>query len=262
MPETSSSEVVDPSTLVTVAAFNDWKASTDAQMKELKEMMQSLMQRTLAPLPPSETPGVTQEDKSKDKPSEDDLEGEKGDKEDPNKNKPPNASKGEGGEGDYSRVPFTYPVDPPIPHPHVNIRGDPPKLDTTMFANWQFLMTSHMNSACIELWRIVQEGFYVHNPSNLTRREVVDKQLNATALHMIHVAVGEKHLAHIQHLSTAKEAWDTLTDTFIGNESMRRNRFEALSNQAEGFFMQEGEDHEDMYRSLKTIATTFKHLGA
>ena len=119
-----------------------------------------------------------------------------------------------------------------------------------------------MNSACIDLWRIVQEGFHVHDPSNLTRREVVDKQLNATALHMIHVAVGEKHLAHIQHLTTAKEAWDTLTDIFIGNESMRRNRFEALSNQAEGFFMQEGEDHEDMYRRLKSIATTFKSLGA
>ena len=81
MPETSSSEVVDPSTLVTVAAFNEWKSDTDAQMKELKEMMQTLMQRTLAPLPPPEIPGVTQEDKSKDKPSEDDLEGEKGDKE-------------------------------------------------------------------------------------------------------------------------------------------------------------------------------------
>ncbi|MEO7173451.1 hypothetical protein, partial [Flavobacterium sp.] len=177
MPETTPSEVVDPSTLVTVADFNEWKSSTDAQMKELKDMMQTLMQRTLAPLPPPEIPGVTQGGESKDKPSEDDSEKGKGVDEDPTKIKPPNASKEEGGEGEYSRVPFTYSVDPPIPHPHVNIRGDPPKLDTAMFANWQFLMTSHMNSACIDLWRIVQEGFYVHDPSKLSRREVVDKQL-------------------------------------------------------------------------------------
>ena len=43
---------------------------------------------------------------------------------------------------------------------------------------------------------------------------------------------------------------------------MKRNRYDALSNQAEGFFMMEGEDHEDMFRRLKTIATQFRALGA
>ena len=69
-------------------------------------------------------------------------------------------------------------------------------------------------------------------------------------------------MAHIQHLNTAKEAWDALSEVFARNESMKRNRFEALSNQAKGFFMVEGEDHEDMFRRLKTIATEFRALGA
>jgi hypothetical protein len=43
---------------------------------------------------------------------------------------------------------------------------------------------------------------------------------------------------------------------------MKRTRYEAFSNQAEGFFMKDGEDHQDMYRRLKAIATTFKNLGA
>jgi hypothetical protein len=34
---------------------------------------------------------------------------------------------------------------------------------------------------------------------------------------------------------------------------MRRNRFEALSNEAEGFYMLDGENHEDMYRRLKVV---------
>ena len=162
MPETGPSEGMDPSTVVTVADFNQWKSSTDAQMQELKHMIQTLMQRTSAPPPPPEIPEATQESESRDKPSEGDFEEGKGRDEDPKKNQSPNASKETGGEGEYARVPFTYSVDPPIPHPHVNIRGDPPKLDTAMFANWQFLMNSHMNSACIDLWRIVQEGFHVH----------------------------------------------------------------------------------------------------
>ena len=77
--------------------------------------------------------------------------------------------------------------------------------------------------------------------------EVVDGQLNDLALNIIQTAVGEKHMSHVELATTAKEAWDTITQEFVGNESMMRNRFEALSNQAEGFFMIDGEDHEDMY---------------
>jgi hypothetical protein len=74
---------------------------------------------------------------------------------------------------------------------------------------------------------------------------MVNSQLNATALHMIQVAVGSKDLPHIQHFSTAKEAWQGLFDVFVGNESMKKTRYVAFSNQAEGFFMMDGEDHQE-----------------
>ena len=35
-------------------------------------------------------------------------------------------------------------------------------------------MKSHVNSASIEIWRIIEVGFKVVDLSNLTRREVVD----------------------------------------------------------------------------------------
>jgi hypothetical protein len=96
-------------------------------------------------------------------------------------------------------------------------------------------MKSHINSSSIELWRIIQEGYKVVDPNNLSRREVAEKQLNASALHMIELAVGESGLHHIQNVSTAKEAWECLEVAFLGNESMKRNRFDALNNEAEGF---------------------------
>ena len=43
---------------------------------------------------------------------------------------------------------------------------------------------------------------------------------------------------------------------------MRRNRYDALSNEAEGVYMHDGESHEDMFRRLKIIATNFKSVGA
>jgi hypothetical protein len=42
---------------------------------------------------------------------------------------------------------------------------------------------------------------------------------------------------------------------------MKRTRYVAFSNQAEGFFMKDGEDHQEMYRILKAIATTLKNPG-
>ena len=67
---------------------------------------------------------------------------------------------------------------------------------------------------------------------------------------------------HISHVSTAKEDWDCLEVAFLGNESMKRNRFDALSNDAEGFYMLDSETHEEMYGRLKILAKAFYNVGA
>jgi hypothetical protein len=51
---------------------------------------------------------------------------------------------------------------------------------------------------------------------------------------MIQIAVGSKDFPHIQHFSTTKEDWEGLSDVFVGNASMKRNRYEALRNQSQG----------------------------
>jgi len=168
----------------------------------------------------------------------------------------------EGGKPEYHGVPFVYSPDPPIHHTRINPLGPPPKLNALAFATWQHLMKSHINSSSIELWRIIQEGYKAVNPNNLTRREVAEKQLNASALHMIELAVGESGLHHIQNVSTAKEAWKCLEVAFLGNESMKRNRFDALNNEAEGFYMLDNETHEEMYGRLKILAKAFYNVGA
>ena len=42
-----------------------------------------------------------------------------------------------------------------------------------------------------------------------------------------------------EDITTAKEAWDALTDTFIGNAIMRHNKFEEVINEAEVFLMED-----------------------
>ncbi|KAK1683797.1 hypothetical protein QYE76_044645 [Lolium multiflorum] len=170
---------------------------------------------------------------------------------------------GTSGGDSYNRVapPFLSP-DIPVPHPHLNIRGDPPKFNMKDYDTWQFEFRSDVCSASNELWRIFEEGFKPYNPNKLTRREAVDSQLNVTALHMIQTSVGTKDLSRVRNFTTAKEAWDGLAASCIGSESTRRNKYNALRNKAEGFMRLPDEDHEDMYARLVTVADAFRIVGA
>jgi hypothetical protein len=136
-----------------------------------------------------------------------------------------------------------YSPDPPVPHPRINQRGDPPELTPNDFSLWQTKMKSYLNSSSIELRMIVMEGYKPNNPNNLSHREVVDCQLNAIDLYMIQQAVGEDDRPYIEKATTAKAAWDILSEVFLGSSSMRKNKFEEVSNQTEGFYMEDGENH-------------------
>jgi hypothetical protein len=237
----------DSGNQVTVDEFKSFESSVSSQISELREMIAQLMQAKIPSAPSLHDKPATPHVENAG------LEEEVADKGPEARSSTKGDRKGE--------FPHWYSPDPSIPHPHINNRGDPSKLDALNFGQWQYQMISHMRSSSIELRRIVEEGFKAVIPNNLTRREVVDSQLNTTSLHMIQIVVGSKDLPHIQHFSAAKEAWQGLFDVFVGNESMKRTRYVSFSNQAEGFFMKDGEDHQEMYRRLKTIATTFKNLG-
>jgi hypothetical protein len=86
---------------------------------------------------------------------------------------------------------------------------------------------------------------------------VVDDQLNATSLHMIHMVVTPKDQAHIRSLDTAKESWDHLTDLFLGNESIQSLKFDVVNTAADGFDMDDGETAKDMYRRLTAICLDY-----
>jgi hypothetical protein len=75
--------------------------------------------------------------------------------------------------------------------PHLASCGPPPPLDASSLANLQDNMRSHINFVSIELWRIIDQGF---NPTskdlnNLLPLEHIEKQLNAFALHFIHMSL-------------------------------------------------------------------------
>ncbi|KAK1608652.1 hypothetical protein QYE76_032325 [Lolium multiflorum] len=118
-----------------------------------------------------------------------------------------------------------------------------------------------LSSSCTELWRVIKEGFKPHDANDLSRREVVDDQLNATALHMIHLAVTPKDRAHIPLYNTTKEAWDKIDALFVGNESIQDSKFEEVNTTADDFVTNERETVEDMYLQLVAFVEQTQDLG-
>jgi hypothetical protein len=123
--------------------------------------------------------------------------------------------------------------------PHLTLCGPLPPLDASSFANWQDNMHSHINFVSIELWRIIEEGFHPSSKdlNNLQPWELIDKQLNASALHLIHMSLSKKDKAFVRSISSAKEAWDALTNLFIRNESIQESKFDEAHNEADNFAM-------------------------
>lgn len=190
------------------------RSSMESQMIDMKQYLADLLKMSVPPIIPimedkdSLLDGEASASPSSKKPLEgDNLANVKVSSASP--------KKGLGEKEGYNAVDWRSP-DPPIPHPHINTRGDPPKLNVEDFNRWQFEFRSHVCSASNELWRIIVEGYKPFNANNLNRREVVDHQLNSVALNMIHQAVGPKDLAYIRTYTTAKEAWDGLSEIFVG----------------------------------------------
>jgi hypothetical protein len=65
----------------------------------------------------------------------------------------------------------------------------------------------------IELWRIIKQGYNPTStdPDNFLPWELVDKKLNASALHLIHMSLSKKDKALVWTLTSTKETYDTLT---------------------------------------------------
>jgi hypothetical protein len=244
----------------TMGDLNNIMARMDAMMAAMesqKSQLDAITSGTSSTTPP--TPVDTS---GKDKPSlsEDDP------KKDGNENNEDPPKKDDTSRGHSKEVPppTSYVSGRHFQMPHLALCGPPPPLDASSFANWQDNMRSHINFMSIELWRIIEQGFHPTSKdlTNLLPWEQIDKQLNASALHLIHMSLTEKDKAFVRNISSAKEAWDALTHLFIGNESIQESKFDEASNEADNFAMLDGESTEDLHQRLSALQVKLVDLGS
>ena len=108
----------------------------------------------------------------------------------------------------------------------MNHVGPPPKLvKNEDFASWVYRFKRHLDHSYTNLWRIIEQGFYPHDPSNFTPREAADHQFNEFALCILQQAIPFEDIAHLQSFTVAKEAWQHVVSIYKGSASIQRSNF-------------------------------------
>jgi hypothetical protein len=242
----------------TKADLNHLMARMDAMMgviKSQKTQLDALTSGTSSTTPP--TP-VDTSDKASLNEDDPDKVGDEGNEQPPKKD---DTSRGHSPEIPH---PMSYVSERHLQIPHLASCGPQPPLDAYSFANWQDNMRSHINFVSIELWRIIEQGFHPTSKdlNNLLPWEQMDKQLNASTLHLIHMSLTEKEKAFVRSITSTKEAWDALTNLFIDNESIQESKFDEASNEADNFAMFDGETPEELHRRLSALQVKLVDLGS
>ncbi|KAI5014829.1 hypothetical protein ZWY2020_056219 [Hordeum vulgare] len=164
------------------------------------------------------------------------------------------------GTGTYASVPPPMVYGGHVPIPHLNPVGPPPVKGD--FANWVFSIKSHLNHISTNLWRIIEQGYYPHDPSNLTPREEADNQYNHSALFILQSVVPPEDLPHLCPITLAKDCWEHIMVFYKGSSSIQRSNYEMVLDKADEFVMKEDEDPRDLYRRVTAIAVALKDQGS
>ena len=151
----------------------------------------------------------------------------------------------------------------PVPSTHLNHVGPPPKIvKNEDFDSWDYHFKRHLNHVNTNLWRIIEQGFYPHDPSNFTPREAADHQFNENALFIIQDAIPSKDIAHLRPFTVAKEAWHHVVSLYKGSASIQRSNYEVVQDEADEFAMNEDEEPRELYRRLTTLAVSLRDHGS
>jgi hypothetical protein len=76
------------------------------------------------------------------------------------------------------------------------------------------------------------------------------------------MSLSEKDKVFVRSITSAKEAWDAITDLFIGNASIQEYKFDEAHNKANNFAMMDGEDPQDLHRHLPALQVKLIDLGS
>lgn len=116
------------------------------------------------------------------------------------------------------------------------------------------------------LWDIVEDGFIESQDVSAlsqTQKENLEKERkrDQLALTIIHQGLDEDMFEKIANETISKNAWETLRNSVVGVDKVKKIRLQTLRGEFELISMKENESISDYFTRILAIANQMKRLG-
>ncbi|XP_015972745.1 uncharacterized protein LOC107496057 [Arachis duranensis] len=139
-----------------------------------------------------------------------------------------------------------------------------PQLSKLNYDNWAARMKAILGAQGV--WEMVEKGYVEpENVDKLTeaqKEELENKRKkDQCALTIIHQGLDDDMFEKIADITNAKKAWDTLQNSVIGVEKVKKVRLQTLRAEFESLMMKETESISDYFTKVLTVVHQMKRLG-
>jgi hypothetical protein len=165
----------------------------------------------------------------------------------------------------FSKIPLRYPrISKHTPLLFIPL-GKPPMFDGEDYNMWSDKMRHHLTSLHTSIWDVVEIGVQVPSPGDedYDSDEVAQiRHFNSQATTILLASLSREEYNKVQGLKSAKEIWDVLKTAHEGDEVTKITKRETIEGELGRFRLNQGEDPQAMYNSLKTLVNQVRNLGS
>jgi hypothetical protein len=122
-------------------------------------------------------------------------------------------------------------------------------------------MKIYLGSINDKVWDVVENGFVILDPTNLTDNDKINKQCNTMALSTIYNGIDSKMFEQIKDLEKESEVWVRLEKTYEGTSMVKSVKLYMLKDKLSNFKMKDDESIPKIFYRLQVIINDLKSLG-
>jgi hypothetical protein len=131
-----------------------------------------------------------------------------------------------------------------------HVGGKPPFFDGTSFDYWKRKMKMYLGSINDKVWDVVENGFVILDPTNLTNNDKINKQCNTMALNTIYNRINSNVFEQIKDLEKASEVWVRLEETYEGTSTVKSAKLYMFKDKLFNFKMKDDESILEIFYRL------------
>jgi hypothetical protein len=88
--------------------------------------------------------------------------------------------------------------------------GRPPLFDGNNYDYWKIRMMAHLKAISKNMWRIVNDGYAILNPNELSPTDEENMVLDDQAMNVLYDALCVSEFNRIKNLKNAHDIWEKL----------------------------------------------------